>query len=243
MGKPREQLRVHLFQIRDHGRAQGQELECFLERCRLRPDQMTVHNVVDDPNVHWRMVEDADAVMIGGAGTHSATEKYPFTEPLAEIVQRVLEDSRPFFGSCWGHQFLGHLLGASVVTDSSRAEVGTYEAEVTEAGRKDPLFSDLAPSFYCQLGHHDHVVGESPEMEILGVSALCGNQVLKARGKPAYGTQFHCEMSADDMRKRVEMYDYIYLEGGKAGAQEFYDKLRQTPEADQLLDRFLTLYT
>ncbi len=243
MGKPRDSIRVHLFQVRDHGPAAAQELECFRRRCRLRTDQLSWHNVVDDPEVEWHIVEGADAVMIGGAGRHSTTETYPFTEPLKAMLQRVLAEGRPFFGSCWGHQFLAQILGAEVVTDGTRAEVGTYEVELTELGRVDPLSADLAPSFPVQLGHHDHVVGTSPGMEILASTPLCANQLLRAKGKPAYGSQFHSELTHQDMWERVAMYDYAYLEGGKAGAEAFRRKLRPSPAADQLLDRFLTLYT
>ena len=243
MGKPRDSIRVHLFQVRDHGPAAAQELECFRRRCRLRTDQLSWHNVVDDPEVEWHLVDSADAVMIGGAGTHSTTESYPFTEPLRAILQRVLEEGRPFFGSCWGHQFLAQMLGAEVVTDSARAEVGTYWAELTPLGQADALLAGIDSSFPVQLGHHDHVVGGSADMEVLASTPLCTNQLLRARGKPAYGSQFHSELTHEDMSRRVAMYDFSYLEGGKAGAEAFYDKLRPSPEADQLLDRFLTLYT
>lgn len=243
MGKPRESIRVHLFQVRDHGPAAAQELECFRRRCRLRTDQLSWHNVVDDPEVEWHLVETADAVMIGGAGTHSTTETYPFTEPLKAILQRVLEEGRPFFGSCWGHQFLAQQLGAEVETDGSRAEVGTYQVELTELGQADPLLAGLGPSFPAQLGHHDHVTGTSARMEILASTPLCGNQLLRATGKPAYGSQFHSELNHQDMSNRVAMYDYSYLEGGKTGADAFLATLTPSPEADQLLDRFLTLYT
>ena len=58
------------------------------------------------PQIRWRDVESAHAVLIGGAGAYSAVHTHPFTEPLSEVVQRLIEEDRPIFGSCWGHQFL-----------------------------------------------------------------------------------------------------------------------------------------
>lgn len=235
--------RILLLQVRApwHRGALVQERECFERLCGLGEGSVEAVNLVEEPHLAWERVDPYDVVMVGGAGSHSVTHEYAFTEPLARVVERLVEEGRPFLGSCWGHQFLAWLLGGTVVTDPGREEVGTYDVHLTESGRADPLFAGAPPSFPAQLGHHD-LVEELPEgMVELARSAACPNQVIRVAGKPAYGTQFHCEMTAESMRARLKMYSAEYLPADDLDA-ELDRLLRPTPDAEGLLARFLALY-
>lgn len=242
MGKPRESLRVALLQIRSHRDAEEQEYLCFLERCRLRPEQLIAINLIDRPAVRWQDVERADALLVGGAGAHSATQEHPFTAPLGDLVRRWIDDDRPFFGSCWGHQFLAAALGGTVVVDFANEEVGTQPIELTPEGRYDPLFADSPDRFNVQLGHHDRI-GEAPEgLVVLARSGRCAHQAVRLAGKPVYGSQFHSEMTVEHMRARLLMYRDEYLPPGADPAM-LEEILAPSPEAETLLDRFLDLTT
>lgn len=242
MGKPRENLRVTLLQVRAHREAEEQEYLCFLERCRLRPEQLTAINLVDRPHLRWRDVEGADALLVGGAGAHSATRENPFTAPLAAVFARWLDQDRPFFGSCWGHQFLAVALGGTVVADFANQEVGTHPIELTAEGRRDPLFATFPERFDVQLGHHDRI-GEAPEgLVVLARSGRCAHQAIRLAGKPVYGSQFHSEMTVEHMRARLLMYRDEYLPPGSDPAL-LEEILAPSREAETLLDRFLALTT
>lgn len=230
-----------LIQVRGHAVSAEAEQRCVLARCRLAPAQLKVWNVVQQPGIDLSVADDVDAVILGGAGAHSVTERYDFTAPLREVVSHLLEDDRPFFGSCWGHQFLGEVLGGKVETDEVREEVGTFDAILTAAGRSDPLTAELPERFAVQLGHKDQIVVPPPGLEVLATTERCPFQLVRVAGKPAYGSQFHSEMSIDDMKARVRVYSH-YLKGGAAAIAAFEAALRPSPEADGLLDRFLTLY-
>lgn len=239
----RQSLRMVLIQVRDLAVAAEQELGCFLARCRMERHQVRALNLVEEPRIHWRHVADADVVMVGGAGAHTVTREYPFTAPLMEVLARVLEEGRPFFGSCWGHQLMVQVLGGTVVTDLESKEVGSFEISVTEEGQRDPLLSGLPGSFTVQLGHKDRVEEPPAGIEVLATSERCSHQLIRVQGKPAYGSQFHSEMSDEDMRERLRMYQRLYLGNGSSEVAAFERSLRPSPVADGLLDRFLTLYT
>ncbi len=67
-------------------------------------------------------------------------------------------------------------------------------------------------------------------------------QAMRLVGKPVYGTQFHGEMTSDQLRRRLLMYQDAYLESEEQ-AGEVVEGLQATPEARGLLRRFLELYT
>jgi GMP synthase (glutamine-hydrolysing) len=238
--KLRSRLRVVLLQVRSHQEAERQEQLCFLERTGLAPEQLVSINLVERSRLGWTDVRGADAVMIGGAGSHSVTRTYAFTAALTEVVLRLVDEGRPLFGSCWGHQFLAKALGGLVITDPYRGEVGTFAVELTERGVGDPLFAGCPQRFNVQLGHHDRVETLPPGVEELAFSEVCRNQALRVRGKPIYGTQFHSEMNVGHMRERLAMYRDTYVPTRQSG-DEIDRILAPSPHADGLLDRFLGL--
>ena len=242
MAKARESLRVLLVQIRGHREAEQQEFLCFLERCRLRPDQMATVNLVYEPHITWEAVEGFDAVLIGGAGGHSATHEHPFTAPLTEVVLRLIEADRPLFGSCWGHQLLADALGGTVIADHENAEVGTLPIRLTPEGLADPLFEGFPERFMVQFGHHDRIGVLPPDFVVLARSERCPHQAIRLRGKPVYGSQFHSELTESHLRERLRMYrdEYLPPDADPAMLDEI---LAPSEQADGLLDRFLELYT
>jgi GMP synthase (glutamine-hydrolysing) len=230
-----------LLQVRSELISLRQEQSCFIERCQVARRQFRFINLVDEPQLEWRQVEDAHAVIIGGSGAFSVTQKHAFTEPLREVVQRLIDHDRPVFGACWGHQFLAELGGGQVIEDKASAEVGTLPVELTEDGRGDPLFAGFPHRFHVQLGHNDRVSRLGRGWLELARSELCPFQAIRLDGKPVYGTQFHSEMDEERLRERILVFldDYV---GDDATHQRILWTLRPSLEADRLLARFLEVY-
>ncbi|MDY7094825.1 MAG: type 1 glutamine amidotransferase [Acidobacteriota bacterium] len=202
---------------------------------------MLLINLLHQPQIQDLDLADADVMILGGAGAHSALDDHPFTEPLSEVVVRWIDDGRPVFGSCWGHQFLGRLLGGSLIHDEERQELGSYRVETTETGRRDPLLEGLPESFTVQLGHHDRIDRLPPAMEELARSELCCHQLIRLRDKPVYGSQFHPELRREDFLDRLAVYRREYAPGAEA-MRRVEEGLRPSLEANGLLRRFLELY-
>lgn len=241
MATPRTRLRLVLLQVRNELVSLKQEQSCFIERCRVARRQFEFINLVDNPDIRWRDVEHAHAVMIGGAGAFSVTREHPFTQPLKEVVQQLIDNDRPVFGACWGHQFLADLGGGTVIEDKERSEVGTFPIRLTGAGAADPLFADFPEIFYVQLGHNDRVSKLGPGWIELAASEICPNQVIRLQGKPVYGTQFHSEMDEERLRERIVIFlnDYV---ADEEEHRKILWSLRPSLEADRMLQLFLELY-
>ena len=157
------------------------------------------------------------------------------------MVLRLIDDDRPVFGSCWGHQFLAELGGGTVVEDKDRSEIGTFPIRLTAAGHADPLFAHFPDRFFVQLGHNDRVSTLGPGWLDLARSDLCPFQAIRAAGRPVYGTQFHSEMDEERLRERILVYLNDYVPDA-ATHQEILRRLRPSLEADRLLEAFLERY-
>ena len=237
-------LKLLLLQVRESHTVAEHEKQCVVERCGLHGEQVRNINLVEHPTPDWSEVEAADAVIIGGSGMHSAVKDYPFTDHLGNMIRRMADESKPLFGSCWGHQFMARALGGESIHDPERAEVGARDVQLTEAGRHDPVFhlperSQTFPSpFKALLGHQDRVATLPPGAVELASTAVCPFQAFRLADRPIYGTQFHAELTEERLLERLMVYRHIYMPDDEAFAA-MSRQLEPTPWAALILRRFL----
>jgi GMP synthase (glutamine-hydrolysing) len=131
--------------------------------------------------------------------------------------------------------------GGEVIVDRENSEIGSFEITLTPEGATDPLLEGLPSSFFVQLGHNDRVSRLPQGWVQLAASQRCPNQIIRLEGKPVYGTQFHSEMNEDRLRERLEVYLQEYVPDPEE-FQRLLTRLRPSPNADRILDRFLGLY-
>lgn len=220
-----------------------QERSCFLERARLPSEQLHTVNVArgDEPSVS--LLDEVDALFIGGAGKYSAAETHSWTAPLHRLIQHAVDRGLPTIGSCWGHQVIARALGGRVVHDPDLAELGCGWVELTEAGAKDPLFSRFPRRFRANMGHHDRVVELPPDTIELARNDQ-PYQAFRVEGAPIYATQFHSELDAERERERIHVYREYYRTAlpDAETVQRVLNTLSETTEVDDLLYDFLTTF-
>ena len=237
-----DRVRVRLIQVRERPAVIAEEQASFRARTGLRPDQLVVTDALSDA-LRPALLDDVDAVMIGGAGAYSVVDTFAWTAGLVDVCRACADGGVPLFGSCWGHQFVARAFGGEVVNDPDRAELGTHDVALTDAGRADPLFSTLPDRFPTQMGHHDRVRRLPGGAVELATNDRAPHQAFRLEGAPVYGTQFHSELDAETERGRLVTYRAYYPEMADddvfAGVLA---SLRPSPEADDLLRRFLLLY-
>ena len=126
-----------------------------------------------------------------------------------------------------------------MVTDHARAEVGVLPLDLTEAGKRDPVFGPLGSGFPVVIGHED-IVDELPHGAVsLASSATIENEALMFSGKPIYATQFHPELFKEDLIARIAAYPpYLQLTGASS-LEELRAITPETPGAASLVRRFV----
>lgn len=237
-----DRARVRLIQIRERPAVIAEEQASFRARTGLRSDQLLVTDALRD-DLSPALLSDVDAVMIGGAGAYSVVDTFVWTQGLADLCQACADRAVPLFGSCWGHQFVARAFGGEVIHDTSRAELGTHDVMLTDAGHADPLFSTLPAQFPTQMGHHDRVSVLPTGAVELAFNDCAPNQAFRIAGAPVYGTQFHSELDEATERDRLTTYRSYYPEMNDDDVfTAVLDTVRPSPEADDLLRRFLLLY-
>ena len=206
----RTKLKFLLLESRLDQKMVENEKDCIVRAGEISPEQLVVVNMVEKPP-ELHLLDDVDAVIIGGTGDFSvAKDRPPFLEPLAELTRTALERGIPTLGLCYGFHLIAQAVGGRVVRDPVHGESGTFQISLTEEGRRDPIFSEMPDSFPAQQGHNDVVHEVPPPFLRLASSDRCHWQGLRHPDKPFYGLQFHPELSRDDFMLRMRIYAHEY---------------------------------
>jgi GMP synthase (glutamine-hydrolysing) len=138
-------------------------------------------------------------VVLGGPDSaNDGTEKM---QTELALIREVLNAKISFLGICLGLQTLVKAAGGQVVKSPVK-EIGLrdqdekyFTVELTEEGKKDPLFNGLDHSFNVFHLHGETVI-ISENMKLLATGKYCRNQIVKV-GSDSYGIQCHFELTPE----------------------------------------------
>jgi GMP synthase (glutamine-hydrolysing) len=234
-------LRYLLLQTRNSGDPMAaQEVRCFARTLDCEISAIDVFDLLSAAPTLDKL-QHADMLLLGGSGHYSAAGEGAWLERALDSMREIHRLSRPTFASCWGFQAFSRAMGGQCINDLPNAEVGTIELRLTDAGRADPLFAELPPTFAAQAGHEDHVVALPPDALLLASSARVSEQAFRFVDRPIYCTQFHPELDRNAMLERVVAYPEYVARIARISYDEFVHSVRETPEANSLLRRFVKL--
>jgi GMP synthase (glutamine-hydrolysing) len=142
-------------------------------------------------------VRDVDALMIFGGSMHvDQNGEHRWLDPEKEFIRDALDRGVPILGVCLGSQLLAEAAGAQPHR-MPEPEIGWYDIEITDAGASDPVLGALAPSVELFEWHH-YAAPLPPGAIELARTPLCV-QAFRVEGKPAWGVQFHAEVTREDL--------------------------------------------
>jgi GMP synthase (glutamine-hydrolysing) len=237
--KDRADLRILLMQIRQEPKTRTEELESFARYAGLAIGQFDILNLFDTPEFDFAMVNDYDALFVGGSSEASVLEPetYPFVRLAQGMMLYCIENRVPVFASCFGHQLAVRALGGEIVRDAHDFEMGTLPVRLTAAAARDPLFRDMPDGFMAVSVHCERSRLTPEGCELLAYSDACIHS-LKVEGAPFWTTQFHPEVSRAILVERLTLYKEKYTDGDDQ-LQRVLDEAVETPESNALLGRFV----
>ena len=141
--------------------------------------------------------DDFDALMVFGGSMHvDQDDQHRWLTPEKEFLRDALQRGVPILGVCLGSQLLAEAAGAQPHR-IAEPEIGWYDIEITEAGAADPLLGPLAPSVELFEWHHYVAPLPAGAVELARTPACV--QAFRIDGKPAWGLQFHAEVTRADL--------------------------------------------
>lgn len=155
-------------------------------------------------------------VVLGGPQQAFDDLGFPYFQPLMQLMRDFDTDGKPVAGICLGGQLLARAHGANAWS-MGKLEYGFVEHRMTEAGKAEPLFSQIGSLPPLMEFHEDSF--DLPENATLLVEGdQCANQAFKV-GKTSYGFQFHLEVDSAVVHNWVGIF--------KGGELENYAEYRK----------------
>lgn len=186
-------------------------------------------------------------IVMGGPQSPATTrEECAHFDAAREIhfLQMAIAQQKIMLGVCLGAQLIGEALGAPFAQSPHR-EIGVFDITLTDAARRDPIFSTFPAHF--SVGHwHGDMPGLTAESRVLATSAGCPRQIVKYAPR-IYGFQCHFEFTSEaidgmirhcahelDIHKHLP---YIYT----ASQFRAYDYTAMNRRLFQFLDQLVTM--
>jgi GMP synthase-like glutamine amidotransferase len=146
-----------------------------------------------------------DAVMVFGGSMHvDQNDGHPWLAPEKDFLRDLLERGTPILGVCLGCQLLAEAAGATPHR-IEEPEIGWYDIEITDAGAADPVLGPLAPS--VELFEWHHYAAPLPPGAALLARTPASVQAFRVGGKPAWGLQFHAEVTRENLFGWLDGWD------------------------------------
>jgi len=192
------------------------ELKCLYMASGMKFNEFSILNIgssfVHESDVR-EQAQKADAIIIGGLGEVTYGETDPqkkawldsVRQKTVPVLKEVISNNTPTLGICFGHQLLAEATGSEVGPHEEQTEKGVYTIELTEAGKKDPLFANMPGTFQALEYHKDVVLSLPKGTTQLAQTLTCPMQSVKYANK-VYGVQFHPELSLPELEYRAGLY-------------------------------------
>jgi GMP synthase (glutamine-hydrolysing) len=138
------------------------------------------------------LAEVCGIVSLGGRESATELDKHPFLVAEVSLMEAALQRGVPVLGMCLGAQLLA-VAADGVVSRIGTTCVGWPELSITDEGRVDPVFGQLADRLPVLKWHEDQIA--VPEIAtVLGATPDPGIALFRV-GSAAWGSQMHLEVT------------------------------------------------
>lgn len=169
-------------------------------------------------------------IALGGPQNADEDDIHPYLTSEKWLLRRAVERDIPYLGMCLGGQLLARALDAPVIRHHS-TEIGFFEVQLTEEGKRDPLFAGL-PGYQQVLHWHEDTFVLPTGAVRLATSEGAENQAFRF-GRCAYGLQYHIELTPSMLDTWLRYPEYkqelIRMAGPDAPERIEKDRARRYP--------------
>lgn len=160
------------------------------------------------------MLRGYGGIILGGSGDfdfdggrkrddEALQTSYQLLVQLGPLLDYVFTHDIPTLGICYGHQIIGAYAGATVTHDEVQKKSRSHKVAVLVDTNLHRICANIPDTFLAHYGHKDSL-DRVPEGAVLLCSGGDECRVSALRYKQnIYSTQFHPELTLDDMRRRV----------------------------------------
>jgi len=235
----KKNLKILLLQIRDNRNVRVEEHQSFANFSKIEPHQIEILNVFDTPSFKPNLIDNYDALYVGGASEANVLEpeKYPFVKNCIELLRYAAEISKPTFASCFGFQLAVLAFGGIILNKDKDYEMGTVKISLTDKAKSDLVYQGIQDRFPAVSVHRQYASTIPEPLETLAYTGQCVHS-FKYKNKPLWAFQFHPEVDRETLVNRLTIFSRHYTDNTEH-LKEVLDSAVETPESNILLGNFV----
>ena len=235
----KKNLKILLLQIRDNRNVRVEEHQSFANFSKIEPHQIEILNVFDTPSFKPNLIDNYDALYVGGASEANVLEpeKYPFVKNCIELLRYAAEISKPTFASCFGFQLAVLAFGGIILNKDKDYEMGTVKISLTDKAKSDLVYQGIEDRFPAVSVHRQYASTIPEPLETLAYTGQCVHS-FKYKNKPLWAFQFHPEVDRETLVNRLTIFSRHYTDNTEH-LKEVLDSAVETPESNILLGNFV----
>jgi len=226
-----------LVQIRKNKKIATQEYNSFLKISKETGVKLDKINICYKKIEVNKLIKKYDFIIVGGS-EFSVIDVFPQKAKIRKLIVKAMQASRPFLGICFGFQLLVESMGGIISKNHKTREFGTKQIKITSTGDENSIFYGMPSTFTVQQAHY---WGTSQKPHNSVIIAKGENNILegiKVLGAPAYGVQFHPELTKQDMIERMEIYNSQASSPYHFSSQDMKN-IKQSKASEKIITNFL----
>ena len=155
-----------------------------------------------DPHAQPTLEGYDGLVILGGPMNVDEGDRHPHLNHEPVMIEEAIKRDIPVLGICLGAQLIAKALGAPV-TKNRVKEIGWYDVQPTNEGKRDPLVGNFRATEKIFQWHGDTFAIPSG-CHHLATAETCAHQAFRY-GKKVYGFQFHLEVDERLIHRWLEV--------------------------------------
>lgn len=183
-------------------------------------------------------LQDVYAIILTGSYS-MVSDREPWSVKTSTWLREIEHMGIPTLGICYGHQLLADSLGGKAGYHPKGKEFGTVKIELTEEGKKDPLFSILPEEFLGHVAHSQSVLEMPENATILAKNDFEPYQAFTMNDH-IWGVQFHPEFDAQYTLACIDECQDGLVEDGY-NIEEVKATVKENDYGKMLLNQFIQL--
>ena len=236
-----------LLATRAEDRAADDEYAAIVRYSGLTEQDVVRHRLESDPMPPIDLA-DWSGFILGGSPFNNSDPpsqksrvQIRVEAEVSRLLDQVIPADFPLLGACYGIGSVGTHQGG-LVDRTYGEQVSRITVQLTDDGRRDPIFGALPSSFPAFVGHKEAITRLPLGAVHLATSTGCPVQAFRV-GRNVYATQFHPELDSAGLALRIDTYrSYGYFEPEEAEGLIAMAHSGDTPDAPHVLAEFCRRY-
>jgi GMP synthase (glutamine-hydrolysing) len=173
-------------------------------------------------------------------GSHAmVTDREAWSLYTSIWLTNAVRENIPILGICYGHQLLAEVFGGTVNYHPQGEEHGTVKIELTNEGKKDPLFGVLPNHFLGHVTHAQTIITPPQNTKVLAKNDFDGFQAVSF-AENIWGVQFHPEFNKDIMKLYIDLDRDTFIKKNY-DVDAIYNSIEENPFGEIILKRFIEI--